>query len=560
MDRRSFLLAASAAVATASLTRASAKTPQAFGAVPDGRTDSSRQLQAMLDAGGDIRWTAGAYLAGGLVLRSNTHIAFDPGVVINGVDGQKGVLRAGDVENLTLQGQAEIFGPPGMQSHTVNLSGVKRATLQGLKIGGGSAGGGGKDALYIGPGTKGPCEDIHIDGCALHDALRNGLSITACRAFVVENCDVSGAHGAPGSGIDVEANQHGMIGGGVIRNNRVHDNQRYGILVAFGDGVQIYGNEVFGNGLTAVAVAAGSSQWNEQVFRPGVDVVAVAGLDPSTGRLMLGDAQGIEIGSVISFQTRKGVTQPGEFAQSRFMVIDKDPAGRWIALSPDAYTTIGRLTQGPSLRLSADPAQTDVRLRVYAPGQASNVEIYGNRIHGNQGARGLDLSTSIGVRVHDNDIEVGPDQTGVFAAYARGLSVYGNRLHGDLASTKTTSRGLHFGMCSQLEHRANQIDGFGYAGVLADGVLGYDGQGDTITNCGWLPEGAAVRIGRIRGGKLSGEIVRNDPDRPATYGIYGPEALADTAIEGNDLTGSGAPANKRLAIADRAARVGANAL
>jgi len=565
MDRRSFLLAASAAAATATFTRACAaspKTPRAFGAVPDGTTDNTAALQAMLDAGGDIQWTAGAYRAGRLLLRSSTRITFDPGVAITGIEGQKGLLYAGDAENLTLQGPADIFGPPGMTSHTVNLAGAKRSTLQGLRIGGGGADGGGKDALYIGPGTNGPSQDVHVDGCTLHDARRNGLSVTACRGFVIENCEVFGARGAPGSGIDVEANRHGMISGGVIRNNRVHDNERYGVLIAFGDGVQIYGNEVTVNGKSGIAVSAAAAQWNEGVYRPGVDVVSIAGFDPATGRVFVGDGGNIEVGAVVSFQLKNGARRPPELArQSRYLVIDKDPSGQWLLLSSDGYTPVGRLTPGAWGALHRDLEKTDLRLRVYAEGQASNIEIYENTLHGNGGPREIDVSVSVGVQVHDNDITAGPDRAGVYAAYARRLSITGNRIHGDLASSGAGSRGLSITASSHVEHRGNQIDGFGYAGVLADGVLGYDGEGDTLTNCGWEPQGAAVRLGRIRGGRLAGEIVRNDPAHPASFGVYAPAAtLADTVIEGNDLTDSGASADAKIAVHDPAAKVGANLL
>jgi len=564
MDRRSFVLAASAAAATATFTRACAaspKTPRAFGAVPDGTTDNTAALQAMLDAGGDIRWTAGAYRSGRLLLRSSTRITFDPGVAISGIEGQKGLLYAGDAEDVTLQGPADIFGPPGMISHTVNLAGAKRATLQGLRIGGGGADAGGKDALYIGPGTNGPSQDVHIDGCTLHDARRNALSVTACRGFVIENCEVFGARGAPGSGIDVEANRHGMIGAGVIRNNRIHDNERYGVLIAFGDGVQIYGNEVTGNGKSGIAVSAGAAQWNEGVYRSGVDVVSITGFDPATGRVFVSDGAGIELGTIVNFQVKNGAQRPAELAkQSRYLVIDKDPAGQWLLLSADGYAPVGRLTGANWGRLHRDPEKTDLRLRVYAEGQASNIDIYGNTFHGNGGPREIDVSVSVGVRVYDNDITAGPDRAGIYAASARRLSIFGNRIHGDLASTGPNSRGLSITASSHVEHHGNQIDGFGYAGVLADGVVDYSGQGDSLTNCGWEPEGAAVRLGRIRSGRLAGEIVRN-PDRPASHGIYAPTAtLADTAIEGNDLTGSGARPDAKIAVRDPAAKVGANLL
>lgn len=563
MDRRSFLLAASAAAATATFTgaRAASKTPLAFGAVPDGTTDNTTALQAMLDAGGDIRWTAGGYRSGCLLLRSGTRITFDPGVAISGIDGQKGLLYAGDAEDLTLQGPADIFGPPGMTSHTINLSGAKRATLQGLRIGGGGAGGGGKDALYIGPGTNGPSRDVHIDGCTLHDARRNGLSVTACQGFVIENCEVFGAHGAPGSGIDVEANRHGMIGSGVIRNNRVHDNQRFGVLIAFGDDVRIYGNDVTGNGASGIAVSAGSSQWNEGVFRRGIDIVSISGFDPATGLIHVSDAANIEIGTIVSFQARRGAQRPKEFGSAtRLVVIGKDPSGRGVILSADGYSPVTRFTPAAWGHLSADPAETDLRLRVQTEGQASNVDIYGNHVHDNGGTREVDISAAVGVRVHDNDIEAGPDRAGVFAAYGRRLSIFGNRLHGSLASTTPGSRGLHFGVCSQVEHHENQIDGFGYAGVIAGGVVGYDGARDTLSNCGWEPDGAAVRLDHIRDGRLAGEVVRNDPAHPATFGILASEAVMGTVIEGNDLTGSGASPDARIAVRDPAAKVGANLL
>lgn len=500
MDRRGFLLAAAAATATRSSAAPAYKTPQMFGAVPDGVSDNTAALQKMLDSGGDIRWTPGRYLTGRLALRSRTRIVFDPGAFVTGMPGQPGVFRADNAEDLLLEGKgATIYGPPRIISHTVNLAGARRATLRGLKIGGGGAGGGGKDALYIGRGSA-PCQDIHIDGCALHDARRNCLSVIECFGYVIENCDIHGAKGAPGAGIDVEANRHGTLGGGVIRRNRVHGNQRFGILVAFGDDVRIHRNEVFGNGAAGIAVGAGAAQWNEGVYRPGIDMVAVSGFNPATGEVGVSDVSNIEVGTIVSWRSRKGSGPPPEFADGRYMVLARNAARRTLILSADGAAPITRVTQTGRVRLSPYMEATDLALRVQAEGQASNVDIFANRCHGNGGQREIDVSTSVRVRVRDNDIDAGLDRAGIFAAYARRLSITGNRIRGSGASTSLNSRGLHIGMSSHVDHGGNIIDGFADAGVHVNGVGGtYKDRGDTITNCGWRPDGAPRRVLRVPG-------------------------------------------------------------
>lgn len=497
MHRRNFLVAAG----SAAVTRADAAvpaTPRAFGAVADGATDSTEALQAMLDAGGDIRWTAGRYLTRRLQLRSRTRIVFDPGVVISGIPGQPGVLLAADAEDLSLEGQgATILGPPGTRSHTVNLSGARRATLRGLDIKGGD--GGGKDALYIGSG-RGPSRDIHVDGCVLRDARRNCLSVVSCFGFLIENCDVYGADDAPGAGIDVEANRHGEIGGGVIRRNRVHDNGRFGIVVAFGDDVRIHENEVFANGNAGIAVASGGAQFVEGVFRPGVDIVPVAGFNPRTGEVEVPDASRIEVGTLVSWRKRKGTEPPPEFAKSDyFVVVGRDVARRTLQLSADGVQPVGRVSPGRA-RLGRTLQATDLALRVFVEGQASNVDIYRNRCRHNGKRAEIEVLPSVGVRVRDNEIDAGPDRAGVFATYARRLSITGNRMVGSTASKNPLSRGLHVGLCSHVEHGGNVIQDFGYAGVWVDGVAGsYRNTGDRIVNCGWLPGGAPSRVERVAG-------------------------------------------------------------
>ena len=498
MHRRNFLIAAGAAT----VTRADAapiRTPQMFGARGDGRTDNTAALQKMLDEGGELHWPAGRYLTGALQVRSRTRILLESGAEIVGMAGQKGVLRIANAEDVSLeaQGAASIYGPPGLTSHCVSLLGAKRTTVRGLRIGGGGASGGGKDALYLGRGQA-PCENVRIESCAIHDGRRNAVSVVECFGYVIENCDVSGAKGAPGAGIDVEANTFGTNRNGVIRGNRIHDNQRFGVVVAFGDGVLIENNEVFGNGEAGIAVSAGGAQFQEGVFRPGTDLLAVAVIDPATGRIRAVGGEALEVGTIVSWRSRKGSAPPAEFArQNRLMVIDNGPEG--LLLAVDGSRPLRRLSP-PSARLGRSLADSSLALRVMAEGQASNVDIYRNRCRGNGGRGEIEVLTSVNVRVRENEVDAGADRAGIFATYDRRLSIVGNRLRGSRASTSRASRGIHVGVSSHLEHRDNRIEDFGYAGIFVNGVAGsYSVGGDVITGCGWLPGGAPLMVANAPG-------------------------------------------------------------
>ncbi|HEX5775760.1 MAG TPA: hypothetical protein VFX95_03670, partial [Caulobacteraceae bacterium] len=237
------------------------------------------------------------------------------------------------------------------------------------------------------------------------------------------------------------------------------------------------------------------------VYRPGIDMLPVAGFHHRSGEVEVPDVSKIEVGTLVSWRTRKGTALPPEFAKGAyFMVVGRDTARRTLRLSPDGAKAIGQISPGGRIRLGSTLEATDLALRVLVEGQASNIDIYANRCRSNGHRAEIEVLTSVGVRVRENEVDAGRDRAGVFASYARRVSISGNRLRGDRASTKALSRGLHVGVCSHVEHGGNRIEDFGFAGLWVDGVAGaYRDRGDTIVGCGWLPGGAAKHVARVAG-------------------------------------------------------------
>ena len=130
--RLSFLLlfpAACAAVPASALDSSSECDPRAYGAKGDGVTKDTAAIQAAIDkcerqGGGTVRLTAGTYLSGPIVLKSNIALQLDKGTTLLGsadhgdypaktefrAPGLQSLLSATDATNVAITGEGVIDG------------------------------------------------------------------------------------------------------------------------------------------------------------------------------------------------------------------------------------------------------------------------------------------------------------------------------------------------------------------------------------------------------------------------------------------------------------------
>jgi polygalacturonase len=234
-DRRSFLLASARSVAAAPLlpplALVAAKTfthvdaaadplrsPKVslnvrdFGALGDGRTKDTSALQTALDrcgvlGGGEVLLPVGEYLAGTILLRSNTTLRLDEGATLQGspdlsdytltqvrwegkwVKGYLGLVAAMDAAEIRITGKGRILGNTAIVGRVNRASGLrhpalleftncKRVTVEGCYTKQ-------NDMWSIHPVY---CEDVTFRNMTVHGGA-DGIDVDSCRRVVIENCD-----------------------------------------------------------------------------------------------------------------------------------------------------------------------------------------------------------------------------------------------------------------------------------------------------------------------------------------------------------------------------------
>lgn len=504
--------------------------------------DVTRAIQACMDAVAGkrrtVRFPAGTYLVSRVMPRSHTVLWLDSATVLKkGVDG-KNILRPANAENVHIFANgARLDGtaPDASPSHTVYFDSSRNCSIRDANVVGAGAR---KDCIYVGEGNQGPSQDVLILGGSCVGSNRNGISVVSGLRTVIDGVEIQGTTGAPGAGIDVEANEYDRALETEIRNCRIHGNQSFGIVVVFGHGVKIHHNVVYDN-QDGIGTGAGGVQYKPGVYRRNVDVRGVARFDPASGRILVGGrGDSLPVGTIVLFTSRNGANVPATFrGSSRWIVnevVDRGSSIEVVLAVAQDHGVLTQLSDAGSGRMNSDPDQSDIWMLCQVEGQCSKVEIYQNRIYGNR-RRGMSIGTGVDFSIRDNDIVHGGTMSAMQVSYMRRTELRNNVVQHDGSSGGTS--GIVVGACSSLTSKGNRVTGFPDSGLDLARSSGMTSEDDTVVNSG-TKSGVAVRMRYASGMKVSGLKVRTDDKHPVTYGVQ-TEAVTDSTFSGVDATGTG---------------------
>lgn len=246
--------------------------PEAFGAVGDGRTDDTAAIQRCLDSapqGGIVRFRPGAvyridtnirpthHSYGGLRLRPGQIVEFNRAVLKALPSRLAGgsVIQAYGVDRWQLigpgkvEGEKDLHGGSGGEwGHGITAWSSSSWTIaNGLEIA--NCWG---DGVYVGHTSERPgtfCEDFTIDQAHIHDCRRNGVSIVAGRNGELRSLRIQDIKGtAPQAGIDLEPDNAARPNRSIRIANCGITNAEIGIGVSVGNqGVEIVGCSIDAN-------------------------------------------------------------------------------------------------------------------------------------------------------------------------------------------------------------------------------------------------------------------------------------------------------------------------
>lgn len=530
-----------------------------YGVVGDNGTDNTAALQSFFNASAGKRGlinVPGTILTGKVSPKSNSRIAICSGCTLKKKLNGLNVISIEEAENITLVGNAaSVVGDDAegttLFSSTIVVTGSKRITFQDLHVDGSAAGAAGKDCYYIGVGVGGvPCEDILIVGGSAKNAKRNNISVVGGLRTVLRNMEISGATGAPGAGVDVEANFYDDVDQTLIENCHIHHNEHAGVVQVFGTNTKIKGGSIHDNGAYGVGIGSGGTEFDDGVYRPNVDIFGVTGADNATGVILVGDRTNLPVGMVVNFQLKNGATKPAELSASYF-IVSRHVGSNGIVLGQSVdYMEITSFATGFTGTQDEDPAVSDVGLRAFADGQSDGIELDGVTIHRN-GSQGISIAGSGGLYAHDCKVyDNGSNQ--VQTAYTRNVRVIGNEIYQTGASSANYS-GISFGTGSGvMEITGNNIHDTRGKGINGAAWTGAAVDGNTINNCGAFEPSsgkAAINLESIKGFSLTNNRVTQAVGNTATlYGIFLPSTATNGTITGNDCTGAGTTNANSLVI------------
>ncbi|MBC5784863.1 right-handed parallel beta-helix repeat-containing protein [Ramlibacter sp. USB13] len=514
-------------------------------AVRSGRDliDVTDAIQACLDSsairGRTVRFPAGTYLMGRVFVRSQTVLLMDKGVTLRKRPNGQGLLRLTHVENThilcggaTLDGSAAESRP----SHTVYFESARRCSIRDAQVLGSGPKG---DCIYVGEGSQGPSEDVVIVGGSCANARRNGISVVSGRRTLIHNVEIFGAAGAPGAGIDVESNQFDRATSTEIRHCNIHDNEKYGIVVVFADGVSIHHNTVHRNGIDGIATAVGGAVFEKGVYRPNVDIRGISAFDPASGWLTLGgDAASLPLGTVVLFHTSGNGRVPTTFSsQVRWVVCEKQP-GSVLRIRLGQYwqhEIKTNLSDAGAGRLDEDPGRSDVRLVCYVEGQSSNLDVSSNLVMDNA-RRGITIGAAVNAVVRSNYVMHGGSQQAVHISFSRNVLVEANTIESRGSTGKNA--GLLALSAIQLRTMRNVIRGFPGGGIVAVGISGAVMEQDDVADCG-IAANTAMHLHFSRAVNIIGAQIAPPP---AGLAVVTTE-VTDSIFQDILLRGSGVVAN-----------------
>lgn len=499
---------------------------------------------------------SGTILTGKVSLKSNSTIALSSSCTLKKKLNGVSVIGISEAENITILGNnAKVIGDDiegtSAFSSTVVVTGSKRITFKDLHVDGASAGGAGKDGYYIGVGTAGqPCEDILIVGGSAKNAKRNNVSVAGGLRTILRNAEFSGATGAPGAGVDVEANFYDDVDQTLIENCHIHHNEHAGVVQVFGTNTKIKGGSIHDNGTYGAGTGSGGTQFDDGVYRPNVDIFGVTGADNATGVILVGDRTNLPVGMVVNFQLKNGATKPAELSASYF-IVSRHVGSNGIVLGQAVdFMEITSFATGFTGTQSGDPAVSDVRILALADGQSDGLELDGVTIY-NNGAQGIFMAGAGGLYAHDCTVyDNGSNQ--VQTAYTRNVRVIGNEIYQTGASSANYS-GISFGTGSGvMEITGNNIHDTRGKGINGSNWTGAAADGNTVNNCGAFEPSsgkAGINLESIKGFSLTNNRVTQAVGNTATlYGIFLPSTATNGTITDNDCTGAGTTNANSLVI------------
>ncbi len=212
----------------------------------NGVNDDTSALQTAIDSAaispaacGTLRVPAGTYKideARGLVLRSNLHVVFQPGVVLTMNDSSRvagSVLRGTGIHDVEITG-GTIWGNRFLRARAsdtvavgIDLQGCTRVTCDGVTVRAMPRAG-----IQVSAGTSGlPSSSVTIRNCVVDSCRTHGIAIQALNAGEVRGCSTSRNVGTPWSaGLAVEAPGERRVHSLLLAQNSSHDD-RTGIAV-----------------------------------------------------------------------------------------------------------------------------------------------------------------------------------------------------------------------------------------------------------------------------------------------------------------------------------------
>ena len=516
-----------------------------FGAVGDGLTDDTAALQAALDAaeGSVLEFAPGCYVTGRLNVRSGTLVVMSPDVSLKKRVNAGGILRVVDASGVRIHGNgATIYGddPAGSTaySHTLAFLGASDCEARDLIVDGASAGGGGKDCIYVGAGAA-ACDNVRIIGVKALRAKRNGISVVAGHRTLIEDVEAAYANGAPGAGIDVEANAHGQVSGTVIRRAHCHHNSSSGIINSFGAGTLIERCELHDNAAYGIGISSGGGAvFAEGVYRPNVDVIGVTGFDTATGVVFV--AAQPPVGTPVMLSVRNGAAKPPEFSGT-YMIVSRHVGTNGVILGSSVRRGEVKSCSAGSGVMDSNPAVSDVRLLAFVDGQSDNCTVFRSSAYRN-GQHGI--------------IVIGAGKCLISESNFYGNLGYSQAWVGvtkDIEIDRCQFAGGGIGLVAQrgggyLRITRSAMDGTGSRGLALSDWTGAEVDRNALRDCAASEPGsskAALHISAcLRPSVTHNTVTQAAANTTTLYGIYAEGSVENGTFTGNDLTGAGTtPAN-----------------
>ena len=516
-----------------------------FGSVVgDGVADDTAALQAILDGAVGKRVifdVAATYKIGRLLPRSNTLIVMSSSVHFKKALNAGGTWYLQGISNTKIYAYgATIDGTdfPGttVAASTVYANGTVNCEIHDLVVDGSSPNGAGKDCLYIGLGTdNAPNQNLKIIGGSYNNAKRNGISIVGAHDTLIEGVTTNYAVGAPGFGIDIEANTYGAVLRTTIRDCTADYNENAGIFTSFGEATVIDNCDAHHNGTYGFGASSGAGQmFAEGVYRPNVDVVAIMGFNTANGEVTV-SAQP-PVGTPVVIELRNGATRPPEFSGAYFIISRHVGVDRVIIGKSVGHSEYVAFSSAGSGSLTGDPATSDIRLLCFVSGQSNDCVVKNSRTS-YSGQHGIIASALNGFLAFNNDVS-NSGLANVIITAARDVSL------DDIRITGGSGPGIYAAIGSGTISIANcSTTGTAGRGVAlaewSDAVV----DGNTVTNCA-ASEPSSAKAGMhfsqcLRPVVTDNRVTQDVGNTTTIYGIYAEGSVSGGTVSNNDCTGAG---------------------